>query len=55
METEAALGDVKLYCPNPACSMLVIADVRQRDEPIDCPHCRKVSRAGSGRRAAAGA
>ena len=41
MEAEAAVAVVKLYCPNPKCSMLLIADVKQADAPMDCPHCSK--------------
>jgi E3 ubiquitin-protein ligase RNF144 len=42
MEAEAAIdASMKLFCPNPKCSMLVISDVKQHDAPLDCPHCNK--------------
>ncbi|KAL4426048.1 hypothetical protein ABPG77_007844 [Micractinium sp. CCAP 211/92] len=41
MEAEAAVGEgARLYCPNPQCSQLLVADEKHADTPIDCPHCK---------------
>ena len=40
MEAEAAVGEgVRLFCPNPQCSQLLVADDKREDTPMDCPHC----------------
>ncbi|KAL4421593.1 hypothetical protein ABPG75_010884 [Micractinium tetrahymenae] len=40
MEAEAAVGEgARLFCPNPKCSQLLVADDKRADTPIDCPHC----------------
>lgn len=42
LEAEAAIDcTTKLYCPNASCSMLLIAEEKQQDAPMDCPHCAK--------------
>ena len=39
METEAAVGEgARLYCPNPACSQLLLADDKRADVAMDCPY-----------------
>ncbi|KAI3429704.1 hypothetical protein D9Q98_005789 [Chlorella vulgaris] len=40
MEAEAAVGDgARLFCPNPSCSQLLIADDKQEDTALECPYC----------------
>jgi E3 ubiquitin-protein ligase RNF144 len=40
MEAEAAVGEgARLFCPNPRCSQLLIADDKRADTPLDCPYC----------------
>ncbi|PSC68928.1 E3 ubiquitin-ligase RNF144A-like [Micractinium conductrix] len=42
METEAAVGEgARLYCPNPACSQLLLADDKRADVAMDCPYCQQ--------------
>jgi hypothetical protein len=42
MEAEAAVGDgARLFCPNPSCSQLLIADDKQEDTALECEPCRR--------------
>jgi E3 ubiquitin-protein ligase RNF144 len=49
MEAEAAVGEgVRLFCPNPQCSQLLVADDKRADTPMDCPHCTQLLCANCG-------